>query len=60
MQTENLINDCQFCRELDKEKTEIHIKAIYIYGDAGYYNWSCPIRYCPYCGKKLKKYNKSN
>lgn len=51
------MKDCQFCRELNKEKTEIDIKDIFIHGDCGYYKWSCPIRYCPYCGKKLKKYN---
>ena len=50
------MQECQYCKELNEEKNEIRVDEIYIYGNGGYYGWRCPIICCPYCGKKLKKY----
>lgn len=47
---------CKWCKELNAEKGEIRIDEIYI-DIAGYYQYDCPIRHCPYCGKMLNKYN---
>jgi hypothetical protein len=43
---------CKYCKELNKEKETINICEIEIDGSSYFY--SCPINYCPNCGKKLK------
>lgn len=53
------MEDCIFCKELNEEKSEIEIDTIFI-RPAGYFNWHCPIRFCPACGTRLKKYSNNN
>lgn len=53
-----MMEKCEYCKDLNKEKNDIRIDGIYISG-AGYYNYCIPIRCCPYCGTKLKKYMSS-
>lgn len=49
------MNECTYCEELNEEKWSMEITELKIQG--GYYNWHCKIRYCPHCGKLLKKYD---
>lgn len=47
------MGSCNYCKELNEEKNKIEIEQIYT-GD-GYFDWSCVINFCPYCGEKLNK-----
>lgn len=45
---------CNYCKEFNREKKDIEITDIRIGGI--FYNYNCPLKYCPSCGKLLSKY----
>ncbi len=44
--------ECETCKELNKEPNPVFIDDIYIM-TAGYYHWRREILYCPTCGKRI-------
>ena len=42
---------CQYCKDFKEEKFPIEISELRIEGS--YYNYHCPINYCPNCGKPI-------
>ena len=46
---------CKYCKDFNEEKEDIQITQLEI-GTDGYYNYECPIKYCPNCGMMLRKY----
>lgn len=49
--------NCSYCKDFNEEKEEIGITELRL-GNDGYYNYECPIKYCPNCGKILNRYKK--
>jgi hypothetical protein len=49
------MDKCKYCKDFNEEQESIDIHTIRL-ESSGYYNYDCPIRYCPYCGTILKKY----
>ena len=48
---------CDRCRDLIEDRTKhpyTIIEITEIRADGSYYNWFCPIHYCPQCGKKIE------
>lgn len=50
---------CKYCSDFNEEKEEMEVSQIYLSSSA-YFNYECPIIYCPNCGKKLNKYKQQN
>lgn len=48
------MNKCKYCKDLNDEKSDMEISQIVINGS--YYDYEVPIKFCPNCGKVLKKY----
>lgn len=46
---------CRFCSDFNEENEDMTIEQIKI-GEDGYFNYECPMKYCPNCGKILNKY----
>jgi len=46
---------CKYCKDFNEEKEDMQITQLEI-GTDGYYNYECPIKYCPNCGTILEKY----
>ena len=46
---------CKYCKDFNEEKEDMQIVKLEI-GTDGYYNYECPIKYCPNCGMILEKY----
>jgi Fe-S cluster assembly iron-binding protein IscA len=49
---------CQYCKDLNNEKEKMKFVEIYIQR-AGCYDYECPIKYCPNCGKILNRYKEN-
>jgi len=49
------MTECKYCKGLNEEKEDMQIIQLEI-GIDGYYNYECPIKCCPNCGKLLEKY----
>ena len=47
------MGNCKYCKDLNDEKCDIEVYQIVINGR--YYNYDMPIKFCPNCGKELKK-----
>ena len=46
--------ECEHCKDFNQEKENIKVTDINVGGT--FYNYDCPIIYCPNCGKLLNKY----
>jgi hypothetical protein len=44
---------CKYCKDFNNEKEKIQISQITIKGL--YYNYDCPIKFCPNCGIELRQ-----
>lgn len=47
---------CKYCKDFNEEKEIMEICQIYISAIQGYFNYNCPVKYCPFCGKILNRY----
>jgi phage FluMu protein Com len=45
---------CEYCKDLNAEKQDMEVSQIHMLD--GWFNYEIPIKYCPNCGKILKKY----
>lgn len=50
------MKECKYCKDFNEESEEIRIEQIQV-STLGYYNYDCPIKYCPSCGKVLDRYS---
>jgi len=49
---------CKYCKDFNEEKEEMNMSQLEISGS--YYNYECPINFCPNCGLKIKQNVKRN
>lgn len=50
------VKKCVYCDDFNDETKDIEMSQIRIEG-VGFYNYECPIKFCPNCGNELNRYN---